>query len=253
MAVFTLYYVYVPGHKPGPLQWGYSARRWHCCHSVCTSPWLWRAGSTCPPAHDPLVDAASSATLRLLVVLLMTGSWHHCKHKRQYCQEHTESAGPSFLVHSARCGLDKNIVSTTAPERAVLSILSLGVALRTDKSGASKAAETCIVLAWIWLAFAGHVVLFWLWLPQHGRWTALVDSEIQRKMCEMLGISALKGYQVEALDAVCVNKRDMLVCVPTGSRNSCIFWGRPNLHLDWPCHCQRASSLVQRLWLARFV
>ena len=42
-------------------------------------------------------------------------------------------------------------------------------------------------------------------------------------MCEMLGISALKGYQVEALEAVCVNKRDTLVCVPTGSRNSCVF------------------------------
>ena len=32
-------------------------------------------------------------------------------------------------------------------------------------------------------------------------------------MCEMLGISALKGYQVEALEAVCLNKRDTLVCV----------------------------------------
>ena len=45
------------------------------------------------------------------------------------------------------------------------------------------------------------------------RWTAPVDSEIQRNMCEMWGISALKGYQVEALEAVCVNKRDMLLCV----------------------------------------
>ena len=52
----------------------------------------------------------------------------------------------------------QNTVSTTAPERAVLSVLSLGVALRTDQSGASEAAETCIFLASIWLAFAGHVV-----------------------------------------------------------------------------------------------
>ena len=81
-------------------------------------------------------------------------------------------------LHCARSGLDKNIVSATAPERAVLSELSLGVALRTDESGASEAAETCIFLASIWLAFAGHVVLFWLWLPRRGRWTAPVDSEI---------------------------------------------------------------------------
>ena len=93
----------------------------------------------------------------------------------------------------------QNIVSTTAPERAVLSALSLGVALWTGQSGASEVAETCFSLASIWLAFVGHVVLFWLWLPRRGRWTAPVDSEIYRKMCEMLGISVLKGYQVEAL------------------------------------------------------
>ena len=42
-------------------------------------------------------------------------------------------------------------------------------------------------------------------------------------MCEMLGISALIGYQVEALEAVCLNVPDTLVCVPTGSRNSAYF------------------------------
>ena len=50
-------------------------------------------------------------------------------------------------LHCARRGLDKNIISTTAPERAVLSVMSLGVALRTDESGASEAAETFIFLA----------------------------------------------------------------------------------------------------------
>ena len=39
-------------------------------------------------------------------------------------------------------------------------------------------------------------------------------------MCEMLGTSALKGYQVEALEAVCLSKRDTPVYVPTGSRSS---------------------------------
>ena len=68
----------------------------------------------------------------------------------------------AYWVHCARRGLDKTIVSTTVPERAVLSVLSLGVALRTDESGASEAAETFIFSASIWLAFTGHVVLFWL-------------------------------------------------------------------------------------------
>ena len=68
----------------------------------------------------------------------------------------------AWYLHCARHGLDKNIVSTTAPERAVLSVMSLGVALQTDESGASEAAETFIFLASISLAFAGHVVLFWL-------------------------------------------------------------------------------------------
>ena len=42
-------------------------------------------------------------------------------------------------------------------------------------------------------------------------------------MWEMLGISSLKGYHMEALDTVCLNKRDTLVCVPTGSRNCACF------------------------------
>ena len=33
----------------------------------------------------------------------------------------------------------------------------------------------------------------------------------------------------------------------------CVFRSRPNLHRHRPRHCQWASSLVQRLWLARFV
>ena len=39
----------------------------------------------------------------------------------------------------------------------------------------------------------------------------------------MLEISALKGYQVEALEAACLNKRDTLMCVLTDSRNSVCF------------------------------
>ena len=39
----------------------------------------------------------------------------------------------------------------------------------------------------------------------------------------MLGISALKGYQVEALEAVCLNKRDTLVYGADCEQNSAYF------------------------------
>ena len=67
-------------------------------------------------------------------------------------------------------------------------------------------------------------ILFWLWLSRRGRWKAPVDSEIQRKMWKMLGISVLKGYQVEALEAVCLNKRDMPVWASSLVHSVC----------DWP-------------------
>ena len=41
----------------------------------------------------------------------------------------------------------------------------------------------------------------------------------------MLGILGLKSYQVEALEAVCFNKHDTLLCVLTGSRKSACFEG----------------------------
>ena len=70
----------------------------------------------------------------------------------------------------------------------------------------------------------------------------------------MLGISVLKGYQVEALEAVCLNKRDIRWCVCAGWEQKLgVFWSRPKPHRGRPRHCQWASSLVQRLWLARFV
>ena len=74
-------------------------------------------------------------------------------------------------------------------------------------------------------SFRGHVVLVRSWLPQRLRWAVPVDSEIQRRIGEISGISGLKGYQVETLEAVCLKKRGTLVCVPTGSRNSACFEG----------------------------
>ena len=108
----------------------------------------------------------------------------------------------------------QKIVSTTAPERAVLSVLSLGVALWTGQSAASKTAENMHFLSINVIGFRwSRGILFWLWLSQCRRWTAPVDNEIQRKMCDMLGISALKGYQMEALEAVCLIKTRLRWCV----------------------------------------
>ena len=111
-------------------------------------------------------------------------------------------------------------------------------------------AKPSIFLAPIWLAFASHVVLFWSWLPWCRRWTAPVHREIQRKICEMLGISALEGYQVEALEGVCLNKCDTLACA-NWEQKSPTF--RRNPHHDRPCHWERQSRLVWCLWLARCI
>ena len=64
----------------------------------------------------------------------------------------------------------------------------------------------------------------------------------------MLGISTLEGYQVDTLEAVCLIKRDTLVCVPTGSQTPCFerFSNNLNLHRDLQCHWQKVSSLVIR-------
>ena len=59
-----------------------------------------------------------------------------------------------------------------------------------------------------------------------------MDREIRNKICKTLGIAALKRYQVEALEAICLKKRDTLVCVPTGSGKSACFEGISTL-LDW--------------------
>ena len=147
----------------------------------------------------------------------------------------------------------QNIVSTTAPERAVLSILSLGVVIQTGQSGVSEVAETCIFLASIWFAVAGHVILFWLWLPQRGRWTAPVDSEIQRKMCEMLGISSVKRLPSGGTRCRMPQQTRYAGVCADWEQKLCVFQSRPKPHRHGQCHWQLGSSLVWRLWLARFV
>ena len=125
-------------------------------------------------------------------------------------------------VHCARCGLDMCTVSATVPECAILAVSSLGVTLWIGQSAASEVQNRAF--SWkIWLAIAGRMVLFWSWLPRCRRWTAPVHREMQRKISKMLGISVLEGYQLEALEGVCLNKCDTLVCVLTGSRNPCVL------------------------------
>ena len=125
-------------------------------------------------------------------------------------------------LHCARRGLDIIVVSTTAPERAVLAVSSVGVALRTGQSGASAAAEPCIFLAPIWLAFTGHVVLFWSWFSPArkidsagGQWNTKKDTR------------NVRDFSVKRLPSGgtrrCTSQQKWLVgvCVRTGSGNSC--------------------------------
>ena len=115
-----------------------------------------------------------------------------------------------------------------------------------------RGAEPCIFLAPIWFAFGCHAVLFWSWLPGRGRWTAPVDSEIRRKMCEMLGISAMKGYQVKALQLYASANVTRWVCLPNGSRKSVCFEAIRSV-IDHVTARERAASIVRRLLLAWFV
>ena len=67
---------------------------------------------------------------------------------------------------------------------------------------------------------------------------APVDSEIQRKMCEMLGISSLKGYPVVALDTVCLNKTRYAGVCADWEQKLCVFRSRPNLRRHGQRHWQ---------------
>ena len=156
-------------------------------------------------------------------------------------------------LHCACCGLDKNIVSTTAPNRAVLSVLSLGVALWAGQSGASEAAETCIFLASIWLAFTGHVVLFW-YLASLAR---EMDSAGRQWKTEK-DVWNVRDFHVKRLPSggtrSCMPQQTWYASVCAyWEQKLCVFWSRLNAHRDRPCHCQWASSLAQHLWLARFI
>ena len=50
----------------------------------------------------------------------------------------------ALALHCARHSLDAIIVSTTAPEYAILTVSSLGVALWTSQSGASEV-QNCAI------------------------------------------------------------------------------------------------------------
>ena len=112
-------------------------------HQADTHPNWWAEWAACPALHTDSTHHAD-----------FTDCWLGCPGWATVAQSpNTKSCTKKkrknerisiILIHCARHSLDRYIVSTTAPERAVLPVLSLGVALRTDQSGASKAAETCI-------------------------------------------------------------------------------------------------------------
>ena len=87
--------------------------------------------------------------------------------------------------------------------------------------------------------------------PARGKWTVLLDSEVQRKTCKVFGISALTSYQVEALYRSCMLQQAWHagVCADCEQKIG-VF--RRNVHRDQPRHWWRVSSLVHRLWLARY-
>ena len=177
-----------------------------------------------------------------------------------HCRSRAQDTSMDILLiaydtlHCAHHGLDKNIASTTAPEHVVLSVLSLGVALWTGQAGASEVAETCILILSI------NLISF---CQSHG--IVLVMASLEREMD-----SASRQWNTEK-DVR--NVRDFSVkrlpsggsrrCMPQQTRYTgvcanreqklCLFRSRPNPHCDWPRHCRWASSLVPRLWLARFI
>ena len=159
-----------------------------------------------------------------------------------------------YMIHCVRRGLDK-ILSQPLHQNGLFSlrIVTRCRLYELTNEMLSEAAKTCIFLASIWLAFAGHVVLFWLWLPRRGRWTARVDSEIQRKTREMLGISSLKGYPSGGIRCCMPQQMQYAGVCADWEQKLSVFRSRPNLHRHGQRHCQWASSLVRRLWLARFV
>ena len=122
----------------------------------------------------------------------------------------------------------------------------------TNQVGARRQ-KTFIFLASISLAFAGHVVLFWLWLPRRGE----TDGTGRQGNAEK-DVRNVRDFSVKRLPSGGTRS-----CMPQQTRYAAVcadweqklgvFWSRSNPHRDRPRHCQWASSLVQRLWLARFV
>ena len=201
--------------------------------------------------------------------LLETNHWHLDQtvwHPRNYIQlnvwekskARSWTAGQTnaciqHQVHCARCGLDIIIVSTTAPERAILAIPSQGVAIRTGQSGVCEATEPCIFLASIWLGFAGHVVLFWSWLSPP---RAQEMDSIGRQWNTEKDARNIRDFSVKRLPS-----GGTRTCMPQQTWHSgvCAVWEqklrmfRSTAHRGRPRHWQRGSSLVRNPWLARFV
>ena len=127
----------------------------------------------------------------------------------------------------------------------LLSPYCIDFGLRTDQSGTSEAQNRAHFLSTNLISFYRSRGIA-LVMPVPAR--KMDGPGSQRKICEVLGISALKGYQVEALEAICLNKRDTLVCVFRlgGGRKSSCFEGVRTV-TDHVTGKKRAASLVRHL------
>ena len=128
------------------------------------------------------------------------------------------------LVHCTRRGLD--LLSQPLHQNVLVSQYRYYRCRFTNwPIRCERGAQPFVFLAPIWLAFASYVVLLWSWLSRAqemdipgGQWNTQKDV---RSVMD----SPLKGYQVEALETVCLNKRDTLTFVPSGIRKFTWFEG----------------------------
>ena len=141
---------------------------------------------------------------------ILDGIWARC-------------AGFVIMVHCALRRVSTKIVSTTAPERAVLSVLSLGVALWTWPIRCERGGRNVLFLSINLISF------------RRSRGIVLVMASPVREM-DSAGrqwniekdVRNVRDFSVKRLPsgspiAVWLNKRDTLLRVPTGTRNSACF------------------------------
>ena len=144
------------------------------------------------------------------------------------------------------CGLDKNIVS-------VFSVLSLGVALRTDESGCERGSRNVHFLSINSISFRrSRGIVLVMACPARETDGAGRQWNAEKDVRNVRDFSVKRLPRGGTRSRMPQQTRYVGVCAGW-EQNLCVFWSRPNPHLDRSRHCQWASSLVQHLWLVRFV